>query len=370
MPQRPRLRRLLPTGLVVGIAVALVGAKTWQYIRNPWTRDGQVRAYVVRITTRVSGPIIRLPIRDNQAVKKGDLLFEIDPSTFDARVRQAKADLNNARDTVSSLTQQVEVARANVRQAESVIRKEKSALAGLRARLADSTTNFRRAVELIRSGAITRQEYDTQNANYLVAQANVEEAEAAVLESESALLQSRASLQQAIATLGEPGEQNARIQAATSALRSAQLDLSFTRVRAPIDGFVTNLNLQLGSQTVANQPALALVDRGSYWVEAYIRETWVGRITPGDEAVVTLMSYPHQPLQGRVESIGWGIAKDNGTTGENLLPNVNPTFEWIRLAQRIPVRIEVEDLPPGVVLRLGSTASVLVRTGTAGKEGR
>jgi multidrug resistance efflux pump len=117
---------------------------------------------------------------------------------------------------------------------------------------------------------------------------------------------------------------------------------------------------------VANQPALALVDRDSHWIEAYFRETWVGRIQPGDEAVVTLMSYPGKPFKGTVESIGWGIAQENGSTGESLLPNVNPSFEWIRLAQRIPVRIRVKDLPEGVVLRLGSTASVLVRTGTSG----
>ena len=85
---------------------------------------------------------------------------------------------------------------------------------------------------------------------------------------------------------------------------------------APVDGYVTYLNLRLGSQMVANQPALALVDRDSYWIEAYVRETWVSRITPGHEAVVTLMSYPNQPLRGRVESIGWGIAKGNGSTGK------------------------------------------------------
>ncbi|CAK6692851.1 HlyD family secretion protein [Synechococcus sp. CBW1107] len=364
MKMNPKLRRHLPTTIVVVVALGLLGVKTWDYIRNPWTRDGQVRATVIQVTSRISGPIIRLPIKDNQPVKKGELLFEIDPSTFEASVAQAKADLENTRDQVSALAKEVEAARANVKQARSVISKEKAVLTGLNAQLIDSKANFDRAAQLIKAGAITRQQYDDQTASYATAQSSIAEAEAAILQAEAALLQSEASLQQAIAKLGAPGDQNAQVRAAKSALRNAELNLEFSTVRAPVDGLVTNLNLQRGSQAVANQPALALVDRNSFRIDAYFRETWIGRIQPGDQATVTLMSYPQQPLVGKVESIGWGIAQDNGSTGEFLLPTVNPTFEWIRLAQRIPVRIEVEDLPPQVILRLGSTASVLVKTGT------
>ncbi len=363
MKIRPKLRRHLPTTILVVVALGLLGMKTWDFIRNPWTRDGQVRATVIQVTSRVSGPIVRLPIRDNQPVKKGELLFEIDPSTFQASVRQAKADLDNTRDEVRALAKEVEAAKASVKQARSVIRKEESVLMGLNAQLIDSKANFDRAAELIKSGAITRQQYDDQIASYTTAQSNVAEAEAAILQAEAALLQSQASLQQAIAKLGAPGDENAQVRAAIYALRNAQLNLQFATVRAPVDGLVTNLTLQRGTQAVENQPALALVDRNSFWIEAYFRETWIGRIQPGDQAVVTLMSFPNHPLLGKVESIGWGIAQDNGSTGEFLLPNVNPTFEWIRLAQRIPVRIEVENVPQPVILRLGSTASVLVKTG-------
>lgn len=103
------------------------------------------------------------------------------------------------------------------------------------------------------------------------------------------------------------------------------------------------------------------------WVHGYFRENMVGRVRPGDQAVVTLMTYPDRPLLGRVDSLGWGIAQRDGSTGPDLLPQVSPTFQWIRLAQRIPVRVHLEQLPDGVELRVGTTASVLVRTGTAGK---
>jgi multidrug resistance efflux pump len=133
---------------------------------------------------------------------------------------------------------------------------------------------------------------------------------------------------------------------------------------------VTNLNLRLGSQAVANQPALALVDENSFWVYAFFRENYIDGIGPGDHAIVTLMSYPDRPLEGRVDSLGWGIYQQDGSPAQNLLPNVSPTFEWIRLAQRVPVRVHLLDVPGDIALRVGTTASVLVKKGTAGAEGR
>jgi multidrug resistance efflux pump len=130
-----------------------------------------------------------------------------------------------------------------------------------------------------------------------------------------------------------------------------------------VDGYITNLNLRIGTQAVANQPAVALVDTDSFWVDGFFRETSVEPIHAGNRAVVTLMSYPDTPLEGYVDSIGWGIAQQDGSTGFELLPSISPTFEWIRLAQRVPVRIHLTDVPDNVALRVGTTASVLVKTG-------
>ena len=122
----------------------------------------------------------------------------------------------------------------------------------------------------------------------------------------------------------------------------------------------------LGSQAVANQPALALVDVNSFWIDGFFKENYIEDISAGDKAIVTLMSYPDKPFEATVDSLGWGIAQNDGSTGFDLLPNISPTFEWIRLAQRVPIRIRLGELPEGVALRVGTTASVLVLTGTEG----
>jgi multidrug resistance efflux pump len=141
---------------------------------------------------------------------------------------------------------------------------------------------------------------------------------------------------------------------------SAQLDLEFTEVRASVDGYVSNLELRLGSQAVASRAVLALIDRNSFWVHGFFKESELAGMSEGDRAKVTLMTYPDQPLDGVVDSIDWGIAQQDGSPGHNLLPSVSPTFQWIRLAQRVPVRVHLLQVPKGINLRAGTTASVLV----------
>jgi multidrug resistance efflux pump len=284
--------KLLTTGAVVLIAVAIIVVKYWYYLTNPWTRDGQVRAQVIQVTPRVSGPIVDLPIVDNQFVKAGDLLFKIDPRTFQAAINQAQADLQQAQ-------VQAKDAKEEADRARSIRRRDRGAM----------------------------------SAQQLERKANDQSA------AEAAVMGAEASLEQ------------------------AQLDLEFTEVKASVDGYVTNLNLRLGSQAVANQSALALVDVNSFWVHGFFREDRIGDVQPGDRAIVTLMSYPDRPLEGQVDSLGWGIAQDDGSTGYNLLPNISATFEWIRLAQRIPVRVHLVDPPKDIPLRVGTTASVMVMTG-------
>jgi RND family efflux transporter MFP subunit len=151
-----------------------------------------------------------------------------------------------------------------------------------------------------------------------------------------------------------------QIDIAQEQLRSAELNLTYTRVLAPVDGYVSNINFQIGTQAVTNSPILALVDSNSFWVFGYFRESQIGEFSIGDKARVTLMAYPERPLQGHVESLGWGIAPSDGTVGYNLLPSIKPVFQWIRLAQRIPVRIKLDEVPEGVELRFGLTASVMI----------
>jgi multidrug resistance efflux pump len=287
--------KYLTTGLVVLIAAAFGYSMYSDYVTNPWTRDGQVQAQVVQIAPRVSGPIIELPLNDNQQVMAGDILFRIDPRTYQAALEQAEAQLLY----------------------------NKAALA----EYIDEEKRGRRIREK-NPGAISEEELNLRINKRKAGEANIKLAEAT--------------------------------------LDNAQLDLEFCEVRAPVDGFVTNLKLRLGSQMVANAPALALVDTNSFWVFGFFRENYITHVAPGDRAVVTLMTYPDTPFKGTVESLGWGIAQKDGSTSFDLLPSISPTFEWIRLAQRVPVRIRIDSLPADIKLRVGTTASVLVLPGTAG----
>ena len=357
-----RLSRYLLTGLIAAAAIAAVAFMYSDYVINPWTRDGQVRANVIQVTPRVSGPVVRLPIRDNQAVKAGDLLFEIDPRTFQAQLARAQAEYDRTVKDLVSLSRQVEAAEANVEQYRSAISQAESEVNATEAKLEEAKLNVERAQTLLEKGDIAQARMDRIERNFIIDVAEKEQADAGLLSARSAFAQAKANLAKAQADLGVEGEDNARLRSAQAAVEEAQLNLEFTRLTASVDGFVTNLELRLGSQVVSDTPALALVDSASFYIEAYFRETQVSDMQSGQEAVVTLMSHPDTPFAGVVDSLGWGIAKQDGSTGSDLLPNVSPTFEWIRLAQRIPVRIELRDVPESVALRVGATASVMVRT--------
>jgi multidrug resistance efflux pump len=363
-----RTMKYLLTSLVLAVSVILLVIKYWDYVANPWTRDGQVRANVVQIAPRVSGPIVQLPIRDNQLVEAGDLLFVIDPRTFQAAYDQARAEFDRTGDSVQALDKKVDAARAGVEVSKAAIKQAQIYIAQLLATIAKNKAEYERQKDLLPKRATSQKALEQAQANYEISVQEKIGAEAALYQSRASLAESQAALAEAEAQLGALGDANPQLRAALATLRQAELNLEFTEVRALVMGYVTNLNLRLGSQVVANQPVLALVDVKSFWVQGFFKETAIGRVQAGDRAVVTLMAYPSSPLEGVVDSIGWGIAQQDGSTGYELLPNVSPTFEWIRLAQRVPVRIHLTDVPEGIDLRVGTTGSVLVMTGTAGQE--
>ena len=348
---------------IVLIAVGLVAWRYYDYLVNPWTRDGQVMANVIRIAPRVSGPVIELPIRDNQHVKAGDLLFRIDPRTFQTDLALAEAKLDRTKKNLIALDKQVAAAEAAMEQTQSAIVQAKSDVDAKTSTLTDAKKTLDRHAALLKTHDVSQAAYDTALRDYQVDLATKNAADAALLGAQSQLRQAEAQLAQAQADRGLIGPQNAQLREAQAQLDTAQLNLSFTEVRASVNGMISNLNIRLGSQAVANQPFMALIDENSFWVDAFFRETLVAEVSAGDSVIITLMGYPDTPLRGHVDSIGWGIAVDNGSTGQNLLPTVAPTFQWIRLAQRIPIRVILDEVPKSVVLRVGQTASVLVHTG-------
>ena len=357
--------KIITTGVIVLAALGMIAYKYLDYVKYPWTRDGLVRAQVVQIAPRVSGPLVRVPIQNNQLVKKGDLLFEIDPSTFQANVNLARAQFDNMRDIVKSLFEQVEGLKRTVEQREAEIGEAKFEVEGSAAQVENARISLGRAKELIAENVNTQRDVDDKSMAYQVALAQLGEARAKVSQMTAALAQAKDDLARGLADLGVLGEHNPRLRRAAADLEIAQLNLDFTKVWAPTDGYVTNLRLGVGDSAVAHQPMLAVIDANSFYVQAFFRETFVGNFQKGDRAVVTLMSYPDTPLEGSVDSIGWGIAQQNGSTGFELLPSVQPTFEWIRLAQRIPVAVRIEKVPDNIKLRAGTTASVVVITGTS-----
>jgi multidrug resistance efflux pump len=356
--------KYMTTGLIVLIAVAVVAWKYWDYVTNPWTRNGQVRAQVIQITPRVSGPLVKLPVVDNQFVKAGDQLFEIDRRTFEAALEQARAQLDKTRDDIKALEKQVEAAQAEVEAAEATIKQSEAAIKGYTGRVEETLKEYKRQQTLDQQGATSKRAVETARANWVAYINQKANAEAQLMQTQASLSEANANLAKARADLGAPGDQNAQVRLAKADVREAELNLEFTQKKAPVDGYVTNLNLRQGSQAVENQPIMALVDVNSYWVTGYFRENYIEDIRQGDRAVVTLMTYPNNPLEGHVDSLGWGIAQDDGSTGFDLLPTISPTFEWIRLAQRVPVRVHLTEVPEDVKLRVGTTASVLVMTGT------
>jgi multidrug resistance efflux pump len=361
------LKYLLTAGVVL-IAAAVVMFKYWDYVVNPWTRDGQVRAEVIQITPRVSGPIVELPVEDNQFVKAGDLLFRIDPRTFEASLAKARAQYDNARDNYVALEKQVDAATAQVEVSQAQVLQAQSTIKELAAEIEKNDAEYKRQQEMLAQQATSTKAMQRARANYQVSVEKRKEAVAGLAQARASLAQSEAALAKARANRGAEGDANAVIREAQAAVEQAELDLEFTRVAAPVDGYVTNLNLRIGSQAVTNQPALALVDINSYWVHGFFKENSIENIRSGNKVVITLMTYPDTPLEGVVDSLGWGIAQQDGSTGFELLPNVSPTFEWIRLAQRVPVRVHLVDVPEDIELRVGTTASVLVMTGESHNE--
>jgi multidrug resistance efflux pump len=358
--------RTIVTIVVIVVAVIAVGWKFWDYVVNPWTRNGQVMAQVIQITPRVYGTIVDLPIKDNQPVRAGDLLFQIDPRTYQSTVDGMHANLDMVKDEIDALAAQVKATESSVERYDALIRYFHQKIKGKTARLEDYQREFKRYTRLVKTGSASQERLDQAQADVIDAQAVVDGAVQELLQAEAAKAQAVSDLARDKATLGAAGYENARLRRAKAQLHSAELQLEFTRVVAPVDGYVTNLNLRLGDHATANKPALALVDVNSYWVYGFFKESAIGHVGAGDRAIVTLMSYPDKPIEGRVVSRGWGVFQKDGATSQELLPVINATFEWIRLAQRVPVRIELGKLPEGVELVVGTTASVLIKSGTAG----
>jgi len=306
---------------------------------TPYTSQAAVDTFLVQIAPEVTGQVQQVPVTDNRAVKKGDVLFRIDPEPFEIAERSAEANLASAIQSADVAEVEIEVARA--------------ALNKQRVDLATSRELGGIVNDLVSEGALARTQGIRANADTAKSQADLTRGQAEVVRAQR--------------RLGATGAQNVAVRQAMAALDQARLDLRNTTVIAPEDGVVTNLRLANGQFVNKGQPLLSFINEGPRWISAEMRENQLGNVKPGNRVMVVLDEQPGTVFEGVVDSIGWGITQGNETpTGQ--LPNVQPASGWLREPQRFPVRILLKPTEDGDELsggRSGAQANVMILTDDA-----
>ena len=278
------LGRVVLTLLIVTLAVFVVWRMVAYYMFAPWTRDGHIRADIVQIAPDVSGLIQQVEVRDNQPVKRGQVLFAIDQDRFKLALRQAKAAVADRQETLAQAQREAKRNR------------------GL---------------------------------GNLVPGEQLEESQSRVARAEVALMDAQV------------------------AVDSAQLNLDRSVIRSPVDGYVNDRAPRVQEFVTAGRPVLSVVDSNSFHIDGYFEETKLGGIHVGQRVDIRVIG-DNARLRGHVESIVAGIEDRDRSSGANLLPNVNPAFSWVRLAQRIPVRIAFDEVPQDFRMIAGRTATVSI----------
>ena len=314
---------------VVLVAAAFFGLRYWhESTLYESTDNAYVGANQVEVTAQITGTVIKVYVRDQQHVKAGDPLFDIDPANYQLAVSKAQAALELARQGTSQLS-------AGVASAEA-------ALAQRRAEELNARNTWLRNQQLMKSGFLSPQ--------------GAEQSRTAVVTAEAATRAAEAGVAQAKAQLGATGDQNASVQAAVAALDQAKLDLSRTHVMAPTDGVIANFSLQPGNVVQPGAALFVIVASQEFWVDANFKETQLKTIRPGQHATITTDMYPDHPFEGVVQSVAGGAG-----SAFSLLPPQNATGNWVKVTQRVPVRIRIENPDPQHPLRIGTSATVKVR---------
>ncbi|BAW80515.1 hypothetical conserved protein [Candidatus Nitrosoglobus terrae] len=315
------------TAIVVIIA-AVVARLLWNhYMYSPWTRDARVHAEVVKVAPDVSGLITYVGVKDNQEVHQGDLLFEIDPVRFHHALEHAQANLDMAKAAIAVADADIKATEANATAAQAtyLMRHQES-------KRRRDMNQYATQEEQINTEAMAKTAY----AQWQATLADHDQAKAA------------------------KAKALADMESAQVAIAVAKLDLVRSKVRAPIDGYITNLDVYVGEYAHTGQAYMALISRHNIWIYGYFEETKLLGVRIGDKVNVRLMNGAR--FKGYVESIARGIIDNQNKAGPNLLADVSPTFNWVRLAQRIPVRISIDynTVPPDLLLAAGLTATVVL----------
>jgi multidrug resistance efflux pump len=318
---------------VLLVIAALVAYYVLSDRHTPFTTDAYVQAYVIQVAPRIEGQVVHIHVRENQPVKKGELLFEIDRRAFQHRVDLLIAKRVQAVQQVAQLEADLSAATAED--------------ARLVAEEAYAREVHGQEKAIYKQEATTDRKYLDAIQKYKAAQAALERSRAQVRKAEQALA-------------ARIGAEHALVAEVEAQLAEARLNLDWTRIYAPANGYVTNVQLREGSYVHVGIPVLTCIDGEQWWVVANFRENSLENVRPGQRVGLTFNTYPGRIFAGVVESVGWGVNQGQGTPSGNL-PAVSEPQNWIRLAQRFQVRITPQ-LPPGDPLRVGATASVAVYT--------
>jgi len=300
----------------------------------PWTDQARIQAYVIPIVPEVSGRIESVSVKQNQAVKAGALLLQIDSTDYELALKSADSSLKIAGQDIGADTASVSTAQAKVVEAQ--------------ANLKHMLIQSKRVYEVVKKGVLPQFEAD--------------KARAAVSTAKAQVVSAKSELAKAKSTLGQKGEDNPKIQAAIATLKQAQLDLARTKIYAPSDGGITNLKVDVGHYANKGSPVMTFISINEVWVQANLRENSVANIKVGNTVDITLDVAPGRIFKGTVSSLGFAVKQESGgAVGD--LQTIRGSSGWLRDSQRFPVIITFDDDSVIGYRRLGGQADVLVYTG-------
>jgi membrane fusion protein, multidrug efflux system len=363
-----QLSRWLSIAIVLA-ALALGLVVLYRANRNPRTDDAEVFANFIGIAAQVEGPIIHLNVRDNDFVKKGDLLFEIDDRPYQYTLERAISDqaalegqISDEKRRINALVSAVDVTQANIHSAQADVTNAEQGVKRARAEWSYADDNLHRLEPLLAKQFVTEDQVDKAKSLQEVDAQALSQAESQLQLAQSRLKSATAQHEQAqhaVTTLEPLINQRG---AKKAAVEDARYNFNNCRVYAPFDARVTNLTISEGAYAHVGEKIFTLIDARVWWAIGNFREGQLQHIKPGMRADVYILSRPNEPFTGVVDSLGFAVTPDPDLIGtlQPGLPDVQRTLNWVHLASRYPVRVRVEN-PPADLFRVGESAVITIR---------